>query len=570
MIWLCITLFIAPSILFSEDLLFHRVIQEVRVEGLKHIPLTDIADLKLFKRTGQKLLPQDCEEDVMELYATGLFQEIETATLPSKNTIILQYSVKENPIIHSIQIKGLSSISPEEMIPLLYSKRRAPLNLRSIQKDTEGIPFYLRNKGYDLSKLISISYLEKEEALVYEFAEPKIEKIELSGLTSIKPFIVHREFHTQENSVFNSRQLRKDRERLIRLGYFSFVSPPQLEEASHKENIHVLFDVQERKINQIDLGLEQDLERVVGFLKMDVNHFLLDSAILSGKVQAHYENNRPSLRSYSVRYLQPWFMNITPVSFGVDAWTEFKEEVLSKNRKQNNLTSTKNKRSGADMLFSVPILREHLSLSTKVKYETVSPIEGGFAEYQIRSLAFGLNYTSIENLSNPKSGAYWSFSQEQGGNLGVLDVGGLMFYRTRIDAAVFFELSPASVFGIHGMLGIFHPYLRSGESEKSTFEQEEFDIGGASSLRGYKESRRFNSRKLLVNMEYRHDLSDSLQGIVFADIGNVFPQQWNLAWSSFLKGSGVGIRYFTPIGPLRFDLAWGEHLILHFALNQVF
>ena len=58
----------------------------------------------------------------------------------------------------------------------------------------------------------------------------------------------------------------------------------------------------------------------------------------------------------------------------------------------------------------------------------------------------------------------------------------------------------------------------------------------------------------LVNAEYRFPILGAVGGAVFADIGNVFAGS-RIKFDQLRYGAGVGIRYLSPVGPLRIDIA---------------
>lgn len=57
----------------------------------------------------------------------------------------------------------------------------------------------------------------------------------------------------------------------------------------------------------------------------------------------------------------------------------------------------------------------------------------------------------------------------------------------------------------------------------------------------------------LLNAEYRFPLFGAVGGAVFTDIGNVFAGK--IKFDQLRYGAGVGIRYLSPVGPLRIDVA---------------
>ena len=59
----------------------------------------------------------------------------------------------------------------------------------------------------------------------------------------------------------------------------------------------------------------------------------------------------------------------------------------------------------------------------------------------------------------------------------------------------------------------------------------------------------------IFNAEYRLPIFAPLGGAVFVDAGNVFAEP-TIDVSNLLYGAGVGVRYLSPVGPLRFDIGW--------------
>jgi outer membrane protein assembly factor BamA len=75
---------------------------------------------------------------------------------------------------------------------------------------------------------------------------------------------------------------------------------------------------------------------------------------------------------------------------------------------------------------------------------------------------------------------------------------------------------------------------------------------------------------LLLNAEYRFPIFGKMVGgAVFADIGNVFATS-GIDFGDLRYGAGVGVRYLSPVGPLRLDVAmpfqrrWYEDRIQYF------
>lgn len=105
-----------------------------------------------------------------------------------------------------------------------------------------------------------------------------------------------------------------------------------------------------------------------------------------------------------------------------------------------------------------------------------------------------------------------------------------------------------------------------------------FYLGGSHSLRGYDTDlapplglfEECEGKKVLVpqggksmanvNAELRIPIVRDLDGVVFTDLGVLAGDKWAFVLSEGLLGSsGFGVRFKTPIGPLRFDIGWKWH-----------
>ena len=61
---------------------------------------------------------------------------------------------------------------------------------------------------------------------------------------------------------------------------------------------------------------------------------------------------------------------------------------------------------------------------------------------------------------------------------------------------------------------------------------------------------------LVLNSEIRFPLWGNLGAVAFLDAGNVFDRVGSLDLGKIRGAAGVGIRYRSPIGPIRVDLGF--------------
>ena len=87
-----------------------------------------------------------------------------------------------------------------------------------------------------------------------------------------------------------------------------------------------------------------------------------------------------------------------------------------------------------------------------------------------------------------------------------------------------------------------------------------------------------------LSAELRAMLRGNLGGVIFIDAGNVWPDPFGFDLTDLRYAVGPGLRYRTPIGPIRFDFGWQLNPIpgllvngkpsrpwrLHFSIGQAF
>ncbi len=96
--------------------------------------------------------------------------------------------------------------------------------------------------------------------------------------------------------------------------------------------------------------------------------------------------------------------------------------------------------------------------------------------------------------------------------------------------------------------------------------EERLFSGGANSVRGYAYSslgpvgadgKPVGGNTLLeASLEARFPIAGIISGGIFSDAGNVWEQARSYRLSELLYSVGTGVRVGTPVGPLRFDVAW--------------
>jgi outer membrane protein insertion porin family len=177
------------------------------------------------------------------------------------------------------------------------------------------------------------------------------------------------------------------------------------------------------------------------------------------------------------------------------------------------------------------------------------------------SMTFGLRRNSKDRPWNTREGSYNSITYEYaGGPLGG-DVG---FDRYQVTSGWYFPLPKDTSFMAQGRWGYV---VKRGDEKLPVYQK--FRLGGINTIRGFDDysisprdpdtGDRIGGEKMMIfNFEYRFPLikDQGITGIVFFDAGNSWTKDDSYSFSDVKKSVGTGIRWYSPIGPLRIEYGW--------------
>ena len=102
-------------------------------------------------------------------------------------------------------------------------------------------------------------------------------------------------------------------------------------------------------------------------------------------------------------------------------------------------------------------------------------------------------------------------------------------------------------------MSIAERFFAGGRTTHRAYGRDELGIPGDTLLDG----KPIGGKGLaLLNVDYRFPLVGGLGGTVFVDAGNVWADWRDMRLGDVKSGAGLGLRYLTPIGPLRVELGW--------------
>ena len=387
-----------------------------------------------------------------------------------------------------------------------------------------------------------------------------IERIAISGNPKTRDKVIRRELRVTENGLFSATGMKRSKQNLMNLGFFEEANIATAKgSANNKLNVNI--DVKEKPTGTFSIGggyssldgfIGQGSVQQANFLGLGLKANL--SASIGGKSQ-----------TYSLGVTDPHFLD-TNWTLGADIY-----------RSERDYIDYSRRLMGGDIKAGYPI-NDFVGTFFMYKYE-IKDIYKPTVAYQTLNSQDTVNYpvgttttssvlgsithNNTDYRLDPTTGMINSLSLEYAG-LG----GNNKFVRYNTDNTWFHPLYKKLIFSTKLSLG----YIQ--EVGQPIPIDEKFYLGGIFSLRGYKartvsptkqqlsinpvngnhSSERVylgGNKEIFGNMEFSFPLLQEVgvKGVVFFDYGNSYSDNFK----SMLMSYGAGIRWASPIGPLRLE-----------------
>lgn len=469
-----------------------------------------------------------------------------------------------------IDFKGDIIGTKEELARRLKMKTGDVFSRGALRQEIFSLTDVYADKGYafaNVNPLTAINIQTKSIDIVFDFEKGEkvyIDRINIAGNTKTRDKVIRREMRVAEGELYNATGIKKSKQNMMNLGFFEeAVIATSKGSSDNKLNLDV--NVKEKATGTFSIG--GGYSSLDGFIAQgsiqQANLFGLGlktslSASLGGKSS-----------SYSLGITEPHFLD-TNWSIGGDLY-----------RSEREYTDYTKTSTGGDIKAGYQ-LSDTLSTFMLYKYETTKISNESFALQESKRLYPDIYTTTNSTTSavtasisrnttdyriDPSSGMTNSLSLEFAG------LGGTnKFLRTIAQTAQFVPVGFGTVFMLRGTMG------HVAEMGAPVPIDEKFYLGGISTVRGYAgrtispyviipkydavtgvkngedEAYIGGDTEFYLNAEYTFPLikEAGLKGVLFYDIGNA-ADGLNDTFSDFLASYGFGIRWFSPIGPLRLE-----------------
>ncbi|MDD4527623.1 MAG: BamA/TamA family outer membrane protein [Candidatus Margulisbacteria bacterium] len=540
------------SFLFGT--LFASTINQVIISGSFTTEKPNIFNM-LKSKPGTAMVTENVIDDIRRVYETGLFKDdITVEPVFLKNgSVDLVFMVTENPRITSVQFMGLHTFTAKQLLASMDLRENAVLDYSKLRGDIRAINDYYHEKGYVLMTIKQVIEPKEAGALIFVINEGIIEDIFIKGLTYTKDFVITREMDSQAGKAFNINVLKEDMRSIFNTGFVDNINIEPPVAGIDPEKVIAVVSVQEKRSGSFQFGGGiGSTSGFFGFLQLEFVNFLGEGYNLAVKGQWGEKQT-----NYEVRYFNPWFY---PEIFGSRAWTTFR--LWHTDGQIDEGQGLKAYNDGGEWTLGRK-LDKTLSVFGNIRINNISSYESipipqkvpteEISSYKVRSIGAGGNYDTRDNRFNPSSGEFLSARADTS----LLFLGASVEYlKTKFQAQKFFPLSDNFALGFKG---------QADASIGTIFDTERYFLGGSTTIRGYEDGTPIGvgGARVMGTTELRYMINETINIYGFFDIGKIgrgFSQcMVNAAGSpEWRYGYGMGFKVITPIGPLRFDFAWGD------------
>ncbi len=558
------------SFIFISSLLYSQVIESVNISGGTAFSNSDYRGwarvsngIQFFPGVTDSIKSRIAKQLGMMGYLNFKFEdeELTYSTDSQKVDITINISEGDPTYVRKINISGEDSLD-SRIINMFNFQQGHIFNKYDLEKSISETLTYLENNGYPFAKveIASIDFEKDGDENVADIyldikkeRRSTIDKIEITGNTSTKDYVITRELRIDSGAVYSQEEIADLPNRLNRLRFFEPVDVPQFYFNSKDQGVLVI-NVKEKQTNNFDgiigyIPPANDNEK--GYLTGLVN-ISLRNLFGTGRAAAirwqQFDRNSQELE---LKYLEPWLFGY-PFNVNLDLY-----------QRQQDTTYIQRKFDGSLEYLATESISASVSVGTDQIIPTIHEVPF-FTVYNSSSITTGANLKidTRDDPYSPTSGLLfinsYSYSRKKiNGPLQFLTPGletRINLQRFMIDFEGFYELFLRQVvsFGIHGR-----------ELRGSFFENSDlFRLGGTNSLRGYREDQFLGSRVLWTNLEYRLLLTRRTFAFLFFDTGYYLREadaERNILKSEdFLYGYGLGLNIETSLGVLGVSFALGK------------
>ncbi|MCM0082820.1 outer membrane protein assembly factor BamA [Geomonas sp. Red32] len=476
--------------------------------------------------------------------------------------------------IGTLGVKGELLESADQLMKKLKEKSGEIFSRSALRNDVIALTDFYADKGYafaNASPLTSVHPDTKTMDITFDMEKGHlvhIDHVNIAGNTKTRDKVVRREIRVDEGELYSATGLKRSKQNLMNTGYFEEANLVTAK-GSAPDKLDINVDVKEKPTGTFSVGAGySSLDGVIGQGSVQQANWLG----LGLKATASVAFGSKS-KTYNLGLTDPYFLD-SKWNVGADVY-----------RNERQYVDYTRRATGGDIKAGYPI-SDNMGTFWIYKYEEKEILDESQALLEsihagsvlppdthttTSSITASINRNTTDYRIDPSSGMMDSLSVEFAG------IGGTNhFIRYITDHTLFMPTGWSTVASVRASLGYIQTY-----TSKEVPIDEKFYLGGINSLRGYASRTVCTTRQVtavsltdglgvgttgqdfvylggnveaVANLEWTFPLlkEAGLKAVVFFDAGNS-QDTFKDTFSKVLTSYGAGVRWFSPIGPLRLE-----------------
>ncbi len=555
------------------------------------------------------------ETSIMDLYKANGFRDVKVATATDRNyqgkagNVAITVNITEGSqwLVERLTVEGIAQADRQDVLADVTSIEGQPFSEVSLATDRDAILTWYFSNGFPDAAFDA--QWRKGDApnkvvLAYKINEGKrqyVRDVLLHGLSTTREASIRRAITLKPGDPLSPVEQTNIQKSLYDRGIFARVDTAIENPDGDTSHKFVLYDFEEANRYTVTFGVGAQVAR---FGKPSTYSLGSPAGATGFSPEASFSVSRLNFlgvghtislhtvyssieKSGALSYLQPHFLNSgqRTITYSLVFINQLDVRTFASRREEASVQLSQTFSKSLTGIFRFAYRRVSVSqvvIPVLLIPQLLQPV-------RLSIISGNLVRDRRDNPSNPRRGSLSSIDLRMAGNfLGSQRSFGAALVRN----ATYHKLSPNFVLARQTEFGVIAPFAApAGLSEQESVPlPERYFAGGADSLRAFAYNQAgprdtgapivaggpasrptgfpLGGNAVFVNnLELRFPLlGENIQGVFFHDMGNVFStlgdislrfKQQNLQDFNYtVHAAGFGVRYRTPVGPVRIDLAY--------------
>ena len=554
------------------------------------------------------------EQSIASLYRANGFRDVSVSSSVQENykskanRIAVTYHINEGAmwLVGTLRIDGLDAEEQHSVLPQLASSAGEPYAYLNVDADRNLILRHFYMSGYPNAtfKYDATTSSESHHVdltyTVVKGPQEFVRDVKILGLTRTRPKLVNRAIALHPGDPLSQTAVNKTQQKLDDLGVFARVDSAILDQSGDERDKHVLYDVEEAHRYTMRVGVGAEIAQLgasstnlsapaggTGFsprFLLDVSR--IDFLGLNHTITFQGRISRLEQRA-AITYSVPDFLNSKNRKLTVTTLYDYASDVrtFSSKREEASIQLSQKLSKPTTIFFNYAYRRvsvANVAIPDLLVPQLAQPVRIGIA-------SANLVQDRRDNPADAHHGIYNSLDVGVASNI----LGSQRnFVRALGRNATYYELPNKWVIARQLTFGIIQPFKLPADLSATDAIPlpERFFGGGNLTMRGFGENQAgprdigmaagpngtatqptgfplggnalfFHSTELRFPL-----LGENIGGVLFHDMGNIytnigdisfrFAQKNDQDFNYAVQAVGFGIRYKTPVGPVRADFAY--------------